>query len=374
MDFDGSPEAKVLTESASVNPRFVAPRVSRSSFSGSRTTRAPAEKWRLPSGEPGLPKALPILAAAELLSGNDAAFRAVEERALARNPKDASFYSKLSNIAVNNRLYREARDFAAKAVELDSRSYEGYGLLGLNQLRQGDIEGGRKSLERSFEGDPYNVWIKNTLDLMDTYPDYVTTKTSRFEIAIEGKESDLLSGYVERIAEEAYESLPSGTSFARRLDRIEVYPSHGTSRSGPRPSRLRALGCFRPVIAVDSPSAPQGSSIEPRRCGTARAHRHSRDRPQGAAVVLEVSVLEERRARRVERRCEPRVSRRLPARKSQIAELNNGFMRPTYPQQIGISYYGRFISSSSSAIRILAIRDMRPRTGRAFHRRRFRSV
>jgi len=372
MDFDGSPEARVLTEKAlSVNPRFVAARaflaeqlLGLEDYEGARKEVEAALEVNPVSLE-----ALPILAAAELLSGDAAAFRAVEERALARNPKDASFYNKLSDIAVNNRLYREARDFAAKAVELDSRSFEGYGLLGLNQLRLGDIEGGKKSLERSFEGDPYNVWIKNTLDLMDTYPDYVTTKTSRFEIAIEGKESDLLSGYVERIAEEAYESLAERYEFRPETPiRIEVYPSHGdfSVRTLGLPG-LGALGvCFGRVIAVDSPSArPKGqfnwaSTLWHELAHTVTLGATDHKVPRWFSEGL--SVLEERRAR-------PGwgddVSLAFLAaykrgKLLKIAELNNGFMRPTYPQQIGISYYQASLVSEliERDFGLSAIRDM----------------
>ncbi len=372
MDFDGSPEAKVLTEKAlSVNPRFVAARaflgeqlLGLEDYQGARREVEAALQVN-----PVSPEALPILAAAELLSGNHAAFRAVEERALARNPRDASFYNKLSDIAVNNRLYREARDFAAKAVALDSRSFEGHGLLGLNQLRMGDIEGGRKSLERSFEGDPYNVWIKNTLDLMDTYPDYVTTKTSRFEIAIEGKESDLLSGYVERIAEEAYDSLAERYQFHPATPiRIEVYPSHGdfSVRTLGLPG-LGALGvCFGPVIAVDSPSArPKGqfnwaSTLWHELAHTVTLGATDHKVPRWFSEGL--SVLEERRAR-------PGwgddVSLAFLAayqrgKLLKIAELNNGFMRPTYPQQIGISYYQASLVSEliERDFGFSAIRDM----------------
>ena len=372
MDFDGSPEAKVLTEKAlSVNPRFVDARaflaeqlLGLEDYEGARREVEAALQVN-----PVSPKALPILAATELLSGNDAAFRAVEERALARNPKDASFYSKLSNIAVNNRLYREARDFAAKAVELDSRSFEGYGLLGLNQLRQGDIEGGRKSLERSFEGDPYNVWIKNTLDLMDTYPDYVTTKTARFEIVIEGKESDLLSGYVERMAEEAYDSLAERYQFRPETPiRIEVYPSHGdfSVRTLGLPG-LGALGvCFGPVIAVDSPSArPRGqfnwaSTLWHELAHTVTLGATDHKVPRWFSEGL--SVLEERRARpgwgddvSLAFLAAYKRGKLLP-----IAELNNGFMRPTYPQQIGISYYQASLVSEliERDFGFSAIRDM----------------
>jgi len=372
MDFDGSPEARVLTEKAlSVNPRFVAARaflaeqlLGIEDYDGARREVEAALEVNPVSKD-----ALPILAAAELLGGNQDAFRAVEERALARNPKDAFFYNKLSEIAVNNRLYREARDFAAKAVELDPRSFEGHGFLGLNQLRLGDIEEGRKSLERAFEGDPYNVWIKNTLDLMDTYPDYVTTRTSKFEIVIEGKESDLLSVYFERIAEEAYESLSERYEFRPETPiRIEVYPSHGdfSVRTLGLPG-LGALGvCFGPVIAVDSPSArPKGqfnwaSTLWHELAHTVTLGATDHKVPRWLSEGL--SVLEERRAR-------PGwgddvnlafLAAYKRGKLLSIGELNNGFMRPTYPQQIGISYYQASLVSEliERDFGIVAIRDM----------------
>jgi len=372
MDFDGSPEARVLTEKAlSVNPRFVAARaflaeqlLGIEDYEGARREVEAALEVN-----PGSREALPILAAAELLGGNADAFRAVEVRALARNPKDASFYNKLSDIAVNNRLYREARDFAEKAVELEPRSFQGHGLYGLNQLRLGDIEGGRKSLERAFEGDPYNVWIKNTLDLMDTYHDYVTTKTSKFEIVIEGKESDLLSGYVEKIAEEAYESLAERYEFQPETPiRIEVYPSHGdfSVRTLGLPG-LGALGvCFGPVIAVDSPSArPKGQFNWASTLWHELAHTFTlgaTDHKVPRWFSEGLSVLEERRAR-------PGwgddVSLAFLAaykrgKLLKMAELNNGFMRPTYPQQIGISYYQASLVSEliERDFGFSAIRDM----------------
>jgi tetratricopeptide (TPR) repeat protein len=372
MDFDGSPEARVLTDKAlEVNPGFVAARaflaeqlLGLEDYEGARREAKSALEVN-----PVSPQALPILAAAELLSGDEAAFKDVEARALARNPKDASFYNKLSDIAVNNRLYRQARDFAAKAVELDPRSFEGYGFLGLNQLRLGDIEEGRKNLERSFEGDPYNVWIKNTLDLLDTYPDYVTTKTERFEIAIEGKESDLLSGYVEKIADEAYEKLAERYQFRPETPiRIEVYPSHGdfSVRTLGLPG-LGALGvCFGPVIAVDSPSArPKGqfnwaSTLWHELAHTVTLGATGHKVPRWLSEGL--SVLEERRAR-------PgwgddvSLSFLAAYKRGKLlktGELNNGFMRPTYPQQIGISYYQASLVSEliERDFGFVAIRDM----------------
>ena len=103
------------------------------------------------------------------------------------------------------------------------------GLLGLNQiLRIGAMDEGRRNLEVSFKGDPYNVWIKNTLDLLDTLPQYRETGTANFRLVVHGKESESLAPLVGELAEEAYAAL-SGRYRHRPAApiRLEVYPSHG---------------------------------------------------------------------------------------------------------------------------------------------------
>ena len=79
---------------------------------------------------------------------------AVRDRALEINPRGAELYNTVADLCVQNRLYREAAGFAREAVRLDPRSWRGHGLLGLNLLRLGRIEEGRRSLETAFEGDP----------------------------------------------------------------------------------------------------------------------------------------------------------------------------------------------------------------------------
>ena len=68
----------------------------------------------------------------------------------------------------------------------------GFGELGLNQLRLGMIDEARTSLERSFAGDPYNVWIFNTLDLLDTFEEYELVQLSGFELMLHQDEAGLL--------------------------------------------------------------------------------------------------------------------------------------------------------------------------------------
>jgi len=370
--FDGSPEALTLAEKVlEVNPNHVAARafVAEQHLGLEDYGSARSEAEKALEVNPLSPDALPILAAAELLSGNEAGFRVVEARALERNPRDADFYNKLSEIAVNNRLYERAADFAKKAVELDERSWWGYGLLGVNQLRLGNIEEGTKNLELSFKGDPYHIWNKNTLDLLDTFVDYETTLTERFEIFIERQESDLLSVHYANVAEEAYQKLSELYQYEPPTPiRIEVFRSHGdfSVRTLGLPG-LGALGvCFGRVIAVDSPSARQkgqfnwASTLWHELAHSVTLGMTDHKVPRWFSEGL--SVLEERRAR-------PGwgddvnlgfLAAYQRERLLKIAELNNGFMRPTYPQQIGISYYQASLVAEliERDFEFQAIRDM----------------
>jgi tetratricopeptide (TPR) repeat protein len=297
---------------------------------------------------PASQPALAVLAAARYLQKDQAGFAEAKKQALALNPRNAEFYNAVAEVCASNRLYPEAVDLARQAVALDPKSWRGFGLLGLNQLRVGQIEEGRKSLEASFAGDPYNVWIKNTLDLLDTFPQYVETRTAHFHLVIHGKESALLAPYVSELAEDAYARLSERYRFRPAVPiRVEVYPSHGDfSVRTVGLAGLGALGaCFGPVLAIDSPAAREigqfnwGSTLWHELAHTVTLGATDGEVPRWLGEGL--SVLEERRARpgwgddlTVEFLKALKTDKLLP-----LAQLNDGFTRPTGPDQIAISYY-----------------------------------
>src|SRR5262249_26829709 len=124
-------------------------------------------------------EALSVLAASRYLQGDRAGFDMLKRRALAHNPREADFFVNMAEAAARNRLFVQAGDFARDGVGADSNSWRAYGVLGMNQLRVGAMDDGRKNLDRAFAGDPYDVWIKNTLDLLDTFKDYKETTSPR---------------------------------------------------------------------------------------------------------------------------------------------------------------------------------------------------
>jgi len=293
-------------------------------------------------------EALATLAVIDHLQRDQPGFERLETRILALNPEYAELYTLLAEMAAQNRLYREAADFAARAVQLDPESWQGYGLLGMNQLRLGRMQAGRENLERSFTGDPYNVWIKNTLQLADRFADYVEIDRGQFRVVLHGDEDELLYEYVHDLAQQAYRY------FAQRYQhhpqspiRLELYPDHADFSV--RSVGLAGVGllgvCFGQVVAMDSPAARERGSFN---WGSTLWHE--------LAHVFHLSMTDNRVPRWFSEGLavhEERLARRgwggnfdpgfrlafLEGRLLPLSQLNNGFVRPSYPEQIIHSYF-----------------------------------
>ena len=200
----------------------------------------------------------------------------------------------------------------------------------------------------SFAGDPYNVWVKNTLDLLDTFRGYQTRRSESFELFIVEGEAATLTPYVEALASEALVQLTGRYGFMPELPiRIEVYASHADfSVRTVGLAGLGALGvCFGNVLALDSPSARPvgafnwGSTLWHELAHTITLGMTEHRVPRWLTEGL--SVYEERRARpgwgddlSLQFLAAFKAEQLLP-----IAELNDGFVRPSNPQQVGLSYY-----------------------------------
>ncbi|NIM73305.1 MAG: tetratricopeptide repeat protein [Gammaproteobacteria bacterium] len=293
-------------------------------------------------------ESLAVLAAVYHLTGEGAKFDETVARALAINPRYADLYNTLADLSVKNRLYHDAVEFAARAVAMDPRSWRGFGILGINQLRIGDMDAGRANVARAFDGDPFNVWTKNTLDFLDSSDEYKSIESAHTDVILHADEAALLAPHASALAESAWRYYANryGWRPEGRV-RVELYPDH-------RDFSVRTVGLagigilgvsFGPVVALDSPAArPRGSFnwgsvlwheiAHSFHMGVSR-HRVPRWFSEGLAVY------EEQMAGggwgndvTLDFLTAYRDGQLLP-----VSELNNGFVRPTYPEQIGHSYY-----------------------------------
>jgi tetratricopeptide (TPR) repeat protein len=293
-------------------------------------------------------EALTMLAVVNHLERNTDRFETIERQVLDLNPLYAEFYATLADLAAQNRLYQDAEKFARRAVQLDPLSWRGYGLLGMNQFRLGQIEAGRANLERSFNGDPYNVWIKNTLQLADTFKDYALIDRGKFRVILHEQEDALLNEYIHDLAAQAYQYLKTRYRHEpAKPIRVELYPDHADFSV--RSVGLAGVGllgvCFGPVVAMDSPAARPRSAFN---WGSTLWHElaHVFHLSMTANRVPRwfsegLAVYEERNAR-------PGwggdvtpdfLLAYLDGQLLPVSQLNNGFVRPSYPEQVIHSYF-----------------------------------
>lgn len=308
---------------------------------------AEREALRALEVDAGAVDALAVLAAVRHLRGDAAAVSEARRSAAARNPRPVDFYTTMAEVAARNRLYSDAVTFAREGVALDATSARAQALLGTNLLRLGEMRAGREALESAFAGDPYDVWTKNTLDLLDATASYREVATPNFRIVLAEREAELLGPYASALAEEAY------ARFAERYGwkpdgpvRLELYPRHADfSVRTVGLAGLGALGVsFGPVVAMDSPAARDpgvfnwGSTLWHEVAHTftlgASGHRIPRWLSEG------LSVWEERQARPG---WGPEVSPEFLAAYTGGAlpppsGLTDAFMRPAYPAQLPFAY------------------------------------
>ena len=177
---------------------------------------------------------------------------------LAIGPRYGEVYNTLAHYATITRRTEQASQFARRAIELAPRLWDAHLSLGMSLLRLGQMEQGRVSVEKAFKGDPFNVWAKNTLDLLDSMESFRETKRGAFVIKASEKESDLLGPYAANLLEEAAAKLTAKYRFTPKGQvTVEIFQNHEdfAVRALGIPG-LGALGvCFGPVIAQDSPSA-----------------------------------------------------------------------------------------------------------------------
>ncbi|MBT8404091.1 MAG: tetratricopeptide repeat protein [Gemmatimonadetes bacterium] len=348
--FDGSPGAMTLIDQAlNRNPNHVGARVflARQRLRTEDYDRAREEIDRALEVNPRSLEALSVLAAIHYLQGDRTAYDRVRDRALALNPAYPDLFNTVAELAIDTRKYADAVDLARQAVQRDSLSWWGWGVLGTNQLRTGMIETGRANLERAFAGDPYNVWFKNTLDLLDTFEQYRVVRTDNLEIMLHGSEADLLEPYVTAVAEEAFAALrarygaPPPTPI-----RLELYPR--SADFSVRTFGLVGLGAlgvsFGSTLVMDSPSArEEGGFNWQSTLWHEMAHAYhlalsDHNVPRWFSEGLAV------REQRVARphwgfRASPAWMQAYEAgQMPPVSRLNDAFVRPAFPEQVVLAY------------------------------------
>lgn len=350
QDFDNAPGALATAEEAlETNENLIGAHllIARIRLRAENRDEARASVTRALEVNPRHLEALSLQATIEYLDGDRAAFARTVARLDELNPVDPGLYTTLAEVSADQRQYARAVDFASQAVARDERAWDARGLLATNQLRTGAMAEGRANMEAAFEGDPYNPWFKNTLDLLDTFERFREIRTPHFRIWIRADEADLLEPYVTELAETAYADLVARYGEAPPTPiRLELLPSSAdfSVRTLGMPG-LGALGVsFGSTLVMDSPSARQAGEFN---WASTLWHEMAHAFHLGLSNHEVPRWFSEGLAVREQRVAEPRWGFRadpgfLQAWRSgsmpPLSRMNEGFVRPSFPGQVAYSY------------------------------------
>jgi len=304
----------------------------------------------------GLPKLeiYAIYASADLLQGK--ADSAWISKALDENPGYGDIYAIPGYFFWINRRYREAIDLFSKAVQIQPDHWIAHMELGINLLRNNHVSLARKHLEIAYSGDPYNPKTVNTLRLLDTFTEYDLINSPRepdghafprLTFRLHKDESAILLPYAERLSEQALQEFTERYRFEPKEPVIvEIYPNHDdfVVRTIGMPGVGILGAAFGYVLAMDSPSEHPdnqyhwGTTLwhEIAHVFTLEATRHLIPRWFSEGI----SVFEEWRYGPIQGiRIPVSVYEAMAEDKFlPIADLDQGFLRPTYNQQVIVSY------------------------------------
>jgi len=296
--------------------------------------------------DPSSLRARGYVAACLFLAADEAQLAQAEKEALAVNPRGAEFFHTIALAIENKFRYRDSVRFCDRALELDPEYWPAFVTLGINCLRTGEEERGRKFLERSWENDKFNVWVFNTRVLlrhMDA--NYKELKTDRFVFKFPKEDFSILRMTLVPLLEKAHDTL--SIRYKTELPRpvyVEVFSAHKwfSARTVGLEGFAASGACFGNLVTLTTPKAlPQNWAAvawhEFAHVATLALTRHRVPR----WLTEGLSVFEEGRdhptwARNFEREIADTYAsgRLLPLR-----ELDFGFSKPKYPMQILISYF-----------------------------------
>ena len=295
-----------------------------------------------------------LFASMDILEGiNDSEW---VSKSLNENPGYGDIYAVPGYFFWISRRYREAIELFSKAIEIEPDHWVAHMELGINLLRDNQITRARQQLEIAYQGDPYNPKTVNTLRLLDTFSDYdlinspeqpTSDAFPRIIFRLHKDESAVLKTYVENLTEQGIREFSGRYSFEPKEPVIiEIYPNHDdfVVRTIGMPG-VGILGAtFGYVFAMDSPTDHPDKEYH---WGTTLWHElahvftlETTDHLIPRWYSEGISVFEEWRYG-------PIKGVRIPVNVLDamaegkflpIAELDSGFIRPSYNEQVIVSY------------------------------------
>lgn len=294
-------------------------------------------------------EALSLLASIAFVQNNTVEFDKYVKQVLETNAHYSKLYDLLATSCEHLRLYKETVDFSREALKLNPQDWSAMGTLGINLVRIGQEQEGRQALDAAFKGDSFNVPVYNTLGVLDKLDQHFTKfETPHFHVKLYEQEVAPLRPYVSDLLERAYDTLSEKYGFKPAVPvNFEMYHDHNDFEVRTfGETGFDALGVsFGRLFIMDSPTARKPDSFN---WGSTLWHEFTHvitlemtDHKVPKWLSEGLSVYEERKGfRGWGDRMKFDYLQAIKAKKLlPVEEMNNGFLHPTYPQQVFVSYY-----------------------------------
>ncbi len=279
------------------------------------------------------------------------------DAALAEAPGYGDAYAIPGYFASITRRYAESGAFYEQAVEIEPRNWNAHLELGQNYLRLNKIDQGIRQIQISYDGDAFNPKTLNMMRLLDTFSENFIDLSfpeppqgngvPELILRMDRDEAEILKPYARELSEASMASFEERYNFvAKEPVIVEIFPNHEdfVVRSIGMPG-VGILGVtFGYLFAMDSPT---GHPDETYHWGTTlwheMAHVYTLEASQHGVprwYSEGISVYEEWNTG-------PIPGIKIPAYVLQamaegkflpVAQLDDGFMRPTYDSQVMVSY------------------------------------
>ena len=285
------------------------------------------------------------------------------DRALAYNAGYGEIHATPAYFYVITRRYREAAELYRRAVEIEPDLWAAHAELGVNLLRgncenpEATVAEAQRHLAIAYQGDPFSAQTVNTLRLIDSFDNFAVTRHGSAVdetaadpgviLRLHTDEDLVLRPYVLELVNRSIETFTERYAFELNEPVIaELYPEHDDFAV--RTAGLPGIGLlgvtFGCLVAMDSVSARGegdfhwGTTLwhEMAHVFTLRATNHLVPRwfSEGVSVYEEWAT-------------GPLPGRHIPLHVFQaigedrllpVAELDQGFIRPSYENQVVVSY------------------------------------
>ncbi|MBI3269110.1 MAG: tetratricopeptide repeat protein [Planctomycetes bacterium] len=293
-----------------------------------------------------------IAAAVALLNKDAARLADIERKVLVEHPHCGGFYGELGQLCLQVMRFDAAEGYFRKAIELDEKQWNAVTNRGVVLLHLGREDEGRKLIQEGFDKDSFDTRAYNLLKLFEKMEkEMLLTDHGRFHLRVNSAEEKAMTPYVLEWLARADEALSAKYGFKPESPiLVEDFALHKdfSVRTAGIPG-LGALGaCFGRVVTLLLPTEAVFRMTREFNWSRVLWHEYAH------VVTLQLSknrvprwfteglsVYEEKAANPTWAR-EMELELYGAYHKGQllaIEELNRGFTRPKFPEQVLLSYY-----------------------------------